>query len=357
MRRTRESLLGEAGRSNCYHVVSRVVGRELVFGEEEKEFFRGLLAKQLAFSGLRCLSWCFMGNHFHLLLEVPDAEEALEGWTEEDYIERLSMLSSEIHTRRVLSDLEMWRENGNAEGVAKVVESVRSRLFDLSAFMKEFKHRFSMWFNKRHGRRGALWEERFKSVLVEGKGGASADGLGGLLAVAAYIDLNPVRAGIAEDPKDYRWCSYAAAVAGDKVARSGIARCVGEPKSAAWRKVARSYRLTIFGAGEARPGGSTADGTQRRRRGFTQAQIDRTLRSGGVLPPHVLLRCRVRYFTDGAVLGGKRFLREFLKHRGRAGGGDEGEGIANAPGAARGLEGIGLATASRRRSGAIAAPG
>jgi len=82
MRRTRETLLGEAGQSNCCHVISRVAGRGLVFGDEEKEFFRTLLAKQLKFSGLRCLAWCFMGNHFHLLFEVPDKERALASWTE-----------------------------------------------------------------------------------------------------------------------------------------------------------------------------------------------------------------------------------------------------------------------------------
>ena len=78
MRIPRELRLGEPGQANCFHVVSRVVDRNLVFGDEEKEFFRSLLERQLRFSGLRCLAWCFMGNHFHLLLEVPDKEAALE---------------------------------------------------------------------------------------------------------------------------------------------------------------------------------------------------------------------------------------------------------------------------------------
>lgn len=43
-----------------------------------------------------------------------------------------------------------------------------------------------------------MWEDRFRSVLVEGRGHA-------LRTMAAYIDLNPVRAGLCEDPKDYRW--------------------------------------------------------------------------------------------------------------------------------------------------------
>ena len=46
-------------------------------------------------------------------------------------------------------------------------------MFDLSAFMKEFIYKFSVWFNKRDGRKGMLWEEHFHSILVEGKGGTN----------------------------------------------------------------------------------------------------------------------------------------------------------------------------------------
>ena len=358
MRKIRETLLGETGQANCYHVISRVAGRGLVFGDAEKEFFRTLLAKQLKFSGLRCLAWCFMGNHFHLLLEVPDKEAALADWSDADFIARLGTLSPEIHTRRLLSDVKMWSENGNAKGVAEVVGGVRARLFDLSTFMKEFKHRFSMWFNKRHGRKGALWEERFKSVLVEGRGGVTAEGPGGLLAVAAYIDLNPVRAGLVDDPKDYRWCSYAAAVAGDKAVRAGLARCAGTRKSAGWRRAAKAYRLTLFGAGEERLGGATVDGTAKRRRGFTQKQIDRVLEKGGSLPLPVLLRCRVRYFTEGAALGGRGFLEEFFKAHDEGAGSPMGAGSPSHPIRPVGNTGAsGLVTASRRRRGAIIAPG
>ena len=66
---------------------------------------------------------------------------------------------------------------------------------DVSAFMKELKQRFSIWFNRSHKRFGTLWAERFKSVLIENAASA-------LRTVAAYIDLNPVRAGLVEDPKE-----------------------------------------------------------------------------------------------------------------------------------------------------------
>ena len=66
-------------------------------------------------------------------------------------------------------------------------------MWDVSAFMKLLKQRFTQWFNRRHRRKGTLWEERFKSVLVEGSHQV-------LATMAAYIDLNPVRARLVEDP-------------------------------------------------------------------------------------------------------------------------------------------------------------
>ena len=88
---------------------------------------------------------------------------------------------------------------------------------DVSMFMKEVKQRFSIWYNKSHKRIGTLWTERFKSLLVENSRIA-------LMTVAAYIDLNPVRAGLCPDPKDYRSCGYAEALGIPGVARKGIAR-------------------------------------------------------------------------------------------------------------------------------------
>ena len=61
------------------HVVSRTAGREILFEEAEKETFTKILFKQLKFSGLGIYAWCFMGNHFHLLLEVHDGRRRCRG--------------------------------------------------------------------------------------------------------------------------------------------------------------------------------------------------------------------------------------------------------------------------------------
>jgi putative transposase len=307
MRKSRSFQLGEVGCAHCYHVVSRIVGRDLVLGDREKEHLRELLDKHARFSGVRVLAWCFMGNHFHLLLEVPDKKKAMEGWTEEDLLGRLEILADETSTAMALNQLALFRANGNEEGITAIAESVRARLFDLSVFVKEFKQKFTVWFNPRHRRVGTLWEGRFKSVLLEG-GEA-------VRMVAAYIDLNPVRAGLAEDPKDYRWCSYAAAVGGKKRARRGLARAMGEGERAAWGKVAGRYRLLLFGRGEEKPGGVTTEGREKRRLGFTREEIETVWKTGGRLPLAAVLRCRVRYFTDGVVLGSEEYVDGFFEER------------------------------------------
>ena len=68
--------------------------------------------------------------------------------------------------------------------------------------MIKFKQRFSIWYNRSHGRFGTLWAERFRSVLIEGRPLA-------LQTVVAYIDLKPVRAHLCRDPMQYRFCDYA----------------------------------------------------------------------------------------------------------------------------------------------------
>ena len=112
-----------------------------------------------------------------------------------------------------------------------------ARMHDVSEFMKTLKQRFTIWFNHTHDRYGTLWAERFKSTVVEGREAA-------LRVTAAYIDLNPVRAGIVEDPKDYRWSGYGDAVGGSTEAREGIVEAVRGTYDGSlnWRKASREYR-------------------------------------------------------------------------------------------------------------------
>jgi hypothetical protein len=179
-------------------------------------------------------------------------------------------------------------------------------MYDLSEFAKSLKQRISQSFNKRHSRKGTLWEERFKSILVEGK----ADRACVLATVAAYIDLNPVRAGLVKDPQDYRYSGYGEAVAGSGVARMGLRKVFGIE---GWRTVAGEYRQLLYQAGQER--GLTPEGKPVRK-GFDAKAVNEVLESGGALPLPELLRCRVRYFTDGLALGTRAYVDEvFNRYR------------------------------------------
>ena len=101
-----------------------------------------------------------MGKHLHLLLELPDKELALAGWTEEGTDRPALGLKDELSTLVTLGDVEMFRGNGHADGVTEIAKRVRERRFDLSAFMKELKQKFSIAYNSKHGRSGTLSEGR-----------------------------------------------------------------------------------------------------------------------------------------------------------------------------------------------------
>ena len=92
-------------------------------------------------------------------------------------------------------------------------------MFSLSEFVKRLKFRFTRWYNRKNGRKGVLWESRNTSVIVEEEERA-------LRTMEAYIDLNPVRAGMVSDPADYRWSGYAEAMAGKAQARRGLVRII-----------------------------------------------------------------------------------------------------------------------------------
>ena len=296
-----------------YHCLSRVVDRRFVLDDAEKERFLGLMRECERFCRVRVLTFCIMSNHFHLLVEVPKRPISLPG--PDEIVADLRRLSGHQFPQTVRQYFDAFRSAGDQAGLARFLATFHARMYDVSAFMKLLKQRFTQSFNARHARRGTLWEERFKSVLVEGAGEA-------LTTMAAYIDLNPVRAGLVKDPKDYRWCGYGEALGGRKRARVGLQALVQALQGGREDTVARSmevYRKHLYLEGDQRR--ESVDATGRSLRGALPAEeVARVLNERGTLPVSEYLRCRVRYFSDGAVFGGREFVEAmFCKHRLRFG--------------------------------------
>ena len=184
--------------------------------------------------------------------------------------------------------------------------------------------RFTKWFNRMHSRSGTLWEERYKSVIVED--GAAAR------MMAAYIDLNPVRAGKVADLAEYRWSSYGEAVGGrvkgdsltrlgakgnGKKAREGLVRAwfcnegVGF-EAEKWPAVSRLYRRMMGIALGKKPGRAVIQKAGQSMTKTSEKLLDSADNETVLKDLRVakMLRCRVRYFTDGAVIGSKEFVNE-----------------------------------------------
>jgi REP element-mobilizing transposase RayT len=287
-----------------------------VFGDEERGKFRMFMRMMENFSGCRVLSYCVMSNHFHILLEVPPMPQG--GLSDAELLKRLGVLYGENFVKSVADELSAARmegdgEVGDAERIAEIHGRFTHRMHDLSDFMKTLLQRFTRWFNRTHNRTGTLWEERFKSVIVESGTAART--------IAAYIDLNPVRAGMVSDPADYRWSSYGEAVGGGakgngKKAREGLVRACMSHKGIGfeaekWREVSRIYRRAM-GLALGRKSGSADVGTAQHASKNEEEMLS-SKDNGTVLPDlgmAGMLMKRVRYFTDGAVIGSKEFVNE-----------------------------------------------
>ncbi|MFT3969894.1 MAG: transposase [Micropruina sp.] len=130
--------------SGIYHAMARGVNRDAIFLEDEDfEYFLHALAVTKDASGCHVLAYCLMSNHVHLVLRVDDEP--------------------------------------------------------ISAVMKRLGVRYAGWFNRKYGRAGHLFQDRFRSRPVE------TDEY--FMTLLRYVWNNPVEAGLVGQPEEYRWSS------------------------------------------------------------------------------------------------------------------------------------------------------
>ena len=272
-----------------YHLVSRCALKEYLLDEEEKQVFVGMMRRLAAFSGIEVLTHCVMSNHFHILVRVPPPRAL----TESELLSRFATLYGKARAKELRLHWTDCRKSGLLRQVEQEQTQLQKRMGDISPFMQGLKQRFTIWYRAHHkDHEGTLWQGRFSSTLVEGGGS--------LAAVAAYIDLNPVRAGLVTDPKDYRFSGYGAAYRGDREAQNGLAAVYGA-SNVPRKKTMESYRGLLYAKGAA---------------DLDPATVREVLASHEkpLLPQ--LLRCKIRAFSAGLAIGSKSFTKSiFENHR------------------------------------------
>ena len=287
MRRKRIKNEGEG----YYHLVNRCAFKQFLFQDSDKKVFVGMLRRMAEFSGIEILTYCVMSNHFHILVHVPPPRHL----DERELLARVRILYGAEYAAEIRCRWDLYRKTGEQARVEKEQSMLRKRMGDISPFMKSLNQRFSIWYGAHHTDfEGTLWQGRFSSTLVEGGGSLSA--------VAAYIDLNPVRADIVQDPKDYAFSGYGAAIAGDTDARKGLAAVYGVTP-AAYAKVLRAYRGLLYVRGAA---------------AIDPAAVREVLSNPDKpsLSLPSLLRCKIRAMSKGLAIGSQQFTSGiFAAHR------------------------------------------
>ena len=275
MPRTSRMLIGDE--QAVYHVMSRTALDGFPIGDIEKDFMLDVIKRFSSLYFCEIMGFCLMGNHFHLLVKMlPE-----DNFSDDEIMERLKRFYG-----------------GTRDFSEQQLPFFRSKLASLSELVRDIKVNFARFYNRQHHRRGYFWGDRFKSVIVD-KGET-------LVNCLAYIDLNPIRAGLVKRPEDYRWNSIGYHLQTDN--KDGFLSTdfgLVEFNAGDEKERIRLYREYLYEAGAlergdkgGRSGVIDSNAVEsEREKGFEITRADR-------------LRYRTRYFTDSAVIGSKAFVLE-----------------------------------------------
>ncbi|WFB35662.1 hypothetical protein P3T73_16040 [Kiritimatiellota bacterium B12222] len=317
------------------HVTSRTARQAFLFGDEEKRMFVRMMRKWASFSGLSVITYCLMDNHFHVMLWVPAAVSLDHA----SVLDRLGKVWPEDKVRA----WEDFYQNQSEECKSCMEEAVVARMANLPEFMRVLKQSFTCWYNRKEGLSGVLWDARYRSVVVE-------DSPLALMSVAAYIDLNPLRAGMVQDPMTYAWSGYGSAIKGDELSQQGLKQLVclsrghqpyiaekvrrkqlrtsgvsgqemGKTLSreqhkreapAHWKEVQAAYRIWLVNKGTSQAHMPKGSRRFKHRKGMDPVAVIAEYEKQGVVPLTASLQYQMKTFTCGVAVGSASFLEELM---------------------------------------------
>ncbi|MCG2836379.1 transposase [Photobacterium sp. WH77] len=215
-----------------YHCVSRCVRRSFLCGYDELtqtsyEHRRGWVEKRLKrIASVFCVDVCayaIMSNHYHVVLHINKDQayrlsnhEVIDRWLT---LHRAPMLIQQFLKSENLSEIEQ-------NACLAIIQTWRERLCSISWFMRLLNQYIASEANREDNCTGHFWEGRFKSqALLDEKA---------LAAAMAYVDLNPIRAGIADTPEASSFTSVKARIEShrkDQITAPSLFPFAGNPRN------------------------------------------------------------------------------------------------------------------------------
>ena len=185
-----------------YHVVSRCVRRAYLCGidhitgqsyEHRRDWVEQRIKQLASVFTIDIAAFAVLNNHYHIVVRVDN--ERIAELTTEEVLQRWTQLyAGPLIIRRYLSEERHQMEQGEQQQVEQLADEYRLRLCDLSWFMKNLNEFISRKANAEENVKGHFWESRYKcQALLDEQA---------LLAAMAYVDLNPIRAAMAETPEE-----------------------------------------------------------------------------------------------------------------------------------------------------------
>ena len=260
----------------CCHLISRIANRAFFLNDEEKTRFVERLWRVAAFSGVEVLAYCFMSNHFHLLVYVPHPREL----SDDELLVRIRTLYAGTRLAEIEREWELLSKAAGEKGRERFRARYLRRMWNASEFMKTLKQDATMSYNGRRVHTGTIWESRFRVKICE------PDEKATLMNMAGYIDRNPVKAKTVRWPDKYAWCSFAAACKGDRRCIDGYRFIYSVFAPLSWERIREMHEKSIHLvlkelederlAGRAKKGLSVDDEKQQkaRQRDFSRFEQD-----------------------------------------------------------------------------------
>lgn len=269
-----------------YHLTIRTVGGDPLIGEEyQKRYLLNLIKRFSSIFFVELVSFCIMDNHYHIVMRSKSHKD----YSKREVNRRISRIinnSSSSRTKRRVSELD-----------TSEYKDLCKKLGDISSYMKYINQSYAQWYNRTHDRKGSVWGERFKSVLLER--GAS------VLRCSAYIELNPVRANMIERPDLYQWNSLYARRYGTPISELLRYSGIYDEESLGSDLCFSLYRKYVYISGGTEKGLG---------KGHIRSEIlDMEEKTGYNVEEFGSLNRHIRHFTDGTSVGSKEHILSTYK--------------------------------------------